>query len=96
MFFFTMPQLKNAEKALRQSFKRQARNTSIKNNIAYLLKQAKRQASAKDAKLQETVKAAIRAIDKASQKGIMKLNTASRTKSRLVQGIKAMHTSAKK
>lgn len=91
-----MPQLKNAEKALRQSLKRQARNTSIKDNIAYLMKQAKRQASAKDAKLQETVKAAIRAIDKASQRGIVKLNTAARTKSRLVKAIKQLQTPAKK
>lgn len=90
-----MPQLKNAEKALRQSVKRQARNLNIKDNIAFLMKQAKRQASAKDTKLQETVKAAMRAIDKASQRGILKMNTAARQKSRLVKSIKALQTAKK-
>lgn len=85
-----MPQLKNAEKALRQSLKRQVRNTRVNENIAYLLKSSKRLAAAKDKKWQETVTAAIKAIDKAAQKGIMKKNTAARTKSRLAKQIKKM------
>ncbi len=83
-----MPQLKNAEKALRKSIKRQARNLRINENIAFLLKASKREAAAKDKKWQETAKAAVKAIDKAVQKGIMKKNTGARTKSRLLKNLK--------
>ena len=90
-----MPQLKNAEKALRKSIKRQGRNLRVNENIAFLLKSSTRQAAAKDKKWQETAKAAIKAIDKASQKGIMKKNTAARTKSRLMKQLKKLSAAAK-
>ncbi len=90
-----MPQLRNAEKALRQSLKRKVRNTNVKDNIAYLVKTAKKQAEANNAKAQETVKAAMKAIDKAAQKGIVKLNTASRQKSRLIKIIKKLQSKVK-
>lgn len=90
-----MPQLKNAEKALRQSIKRRTRNLAVSNNIAYLIKMAKQQATSKDAKAQETVKNTIRALDKAAQKGILKLNTASRQKSRFLKAIKGLQATAK-
>ena len=73
-----MPQLKNAEKALRQSIKRRVRNVAVTTNVDYLIKTTKKQALAKEAKAAETLKAAIKAIDKAAQKGILKLNNASR------------------
>ncbi|MBI4121953.1 MAG: 30S ribosomal protein S20 [Parcubacteria group bacterium] len=79
-----MPQLKNAEKALRQSVKRRVRNQAILSNIDYLVKNTKKEATAKSAKAEELLKASIKAIDKAVQKGTMKLNTASRKKSRLL------------
>lgn len=83
-----MPQLKNAEKALRKSIKLRARNQKVTDNIAFLLKSSKRLAASKDKKWQETVLAAVKAIDKAAQKGIMKKNTAARTKSRLIKQIR--------
>ncbi len=83
-----MPQLKNAEKALRQSIKRRVRNVAVTTNVDYLIKTTKKQALAKEAKAAETLKAAIKAIDKAAQKGILKLNNASRKKSRLIATIK--------
>lgn len=90
-----MPQLKNAEKALRKSEKRRVRNLAVTSNIAYLVKMSKRQAQTKDAKVQETVRAAIKAIDKAAQKGLLKRNTAARQKSRLLKNIKKLQAAAK-
>jgi len=85
-----MPQLKNAEKALRQSIKRRTRNLSVTSNIDYLVKNTKKEAMAKSAKAEETMKAAIKAIDKATQKGILKLNNASRKKSRLIATVRKL------
>jgi small subunit ribosomal protein S20 len=89
-----MPQLKNAEKALRQSEKRRVRNEGITSNIDYLVKVTKKEALAKSAKAEETLKSAIKAIDKATQKGILKLNTASRQKSRLIALVKQLQAKA--
>ena len=83
-----MPQLRNAKKALRQSEKRALRNQNVTTNIKYLEKQLKKQATAKDAKSADTMKNLIKAIDKASQKGILKKNTAARKKSRLSSFLK--------
>ena len=83
-----MPQLRNAKKALRQSEKRALRNQNVTTNIKYLEKQFKKQATAKDAKSADTMKNLIKAIDKASQKGILKKNTAARKKSRLSSFLK--------
>ena len=82
-----MPQLKNAVKALRQSKKRYIRNEGVRANIQFLLKQSKNLSANKDAKTQESLKRAIKAIDKAAQKGILKKNTAARKKSRLIKFI---------
>ncbi len=83
-----MPQLRNAKKALRQSYAREERNTDVKVNIKYLTKQTKQQAEAKDAKATESLKATIKALDKAQQKGILKKNTVARKKSRLIKTVR--------
>jgi small subunit ribosomal protein S20 len=83
-----MPQLKNAKKALRQSYVREERNTDVKVNIKYLTKQTKQQAEAKDAKATESLKATIKALDKAQQKGVLKKNTVARKKSRLIKTVR--------
>lgn len=85
-----MPQLKNAEKALRKSVKRRVRNLTVTSNIDYLIKNTRKEATAKSAKAEETLKAAIKAIDKATQKGILKLNNASRKKSRLIAAVRQL------
>lgn len=85
-----MPQLRNAKKALRQSYKREERNTNIKVNIKYLTKRTKKLAESKDAKATETLNATIKALDKAAQKGIMKKNSVARKKSRLIKAVKAL------
>lgn len=79
-----MPIKKAAMKALRQAKKRVARNTNIKNNIKTLIKNARKTIGDKNkdaaAKL---VHDAMKSLDKAVQKGIVKKNTAARKKSRL-------------
>lgn len=90
-----MPQLKNAEKALRQSVKRRARNAAVMANIDFLTKSTKRLAADKDSKVSESLKAAIKAIDKATQKGKLKINTAARQKSRLIAAVKKLQAAGK-
>ncbi len=85
-----MPQMKNARKALRQSFKRQAHNQSVRDNIKFLVKQTKKFATAKNSKAEASLTSAIKAIDKAVQKGIVKKNTGARRKSRLIKQMKQL------
>jgi len=73
-------------KALRQSKKRQERNRMVKETVAYLRKQTRKAFEAKDRKkAEEWVKKTIKALDKAVQNGVLKKNTVSRTKSRLMK-----------
>ena len=83
-----MPQLKNAKKALRKSEKRRVHNQNVKENIRFMLKKTRKLNLDKDPKTQESLQAAIKAIDKATQKGILKKNTAARKKSRLIKSLK--------
>ncbi len=81
-----MPNLRNAKKALRQSERRRVRNKAAKEHIAYLFRRVRKALEAKDA---DNVKAwlpkALKAVDKAAGKGILKKNTAARKKSRLMK-----------
>ena len=84
-----MPIQKAAFKALRQAKKRTLRNLKVKTEIDKLLKSARKSAVAKKAKeAEELVKKAIKAIDKAAQKRILKKNTAARMKSRIIAFVK--------
>ena len=78
-----MPNIKSAKKALRQSVKRQAYNKEIKDNVKNLIKKSRKAIEAKDEKAKEIVAQAIKALDKATQKGVIKKNTGTRKKSRL-------------
>lgn len=86
-----MPIEKAAFKALRQAKRHATRNTLAKLKLADA-KRAVRKAMEKAdaAKAKDTVKAAIKMLDKAYSRGIMKLNTVSRQKSRLVKKLQAM------
>ena len=86
-----MPVKKSAIKALRQSKKRAIHNKKVKDNIAYLLKNARKLIEAKEkSKAKEFIDKVLKALDKAVQKGIMKKNTCSRTKSRLMKKLNAL------
>ena len=74
----------SAEKRNRQRIKRTIRNRAVKSSVRTHVKNVRAAIEAKDAKTaKEALKAATVAIDKASTKGVMAKETASRTVSRL-------------
>lgn len=78
-----MPNIKSAEKELRKGSKRRVYNVDIMKNLKELIKKSRKAIEAKDATAASLVGQAIKAFDKAAQKGVIKKNTASRGKSRL-------------
>lgn len=83
-----MPIKKAAEKALRQTKKRTARNLKIKETIAFLRRSIRKATETKDVKkAEQLVKSLIQVLDKAVQNRVIKLNTGSRTKSRMMKGL---------
>ncbi|MGD0051888.1 MAG: 30S ribosomal protein S20 [Vulcanimicrobiaceae bacterium] len=75
-----MPNIKAAEKWVRQSERRTLRNLATKTKLKTLFKKAK---AAGDATVTSAVEAQ---FDKAAQKGIIHPNKAARKKSRLARG----------
>ncbi len=80
-----MPNLKNAKKALRQSKKREIKNSALTENIKWLRKKSAKAVEAKSENTQDLIKKTVKAVDKAVKKGIMKKNTGNRNKSRLMK-----------
>lgn len=75
-----MPNIKSAEKRLRQNVKRRLRNMAVKSAMKTAIKKA---LSAKGA--DAALRAALSAIDRAAAKGVIHKNAAARKKSRLVK-----------
>ncbi len=82
-----MPNKKSAKKELRKSDKRRVINQRTSNNLKKTLKVTKKQILAKDEKVKENLPKIIQEIDKAVKKKIIKKNTASRQKSRIMKKI---------
>lgn len=88
-----MPTKATAYKALRQTKKHAARNTLAKLQIADARRAVRKALDKKDAKKAEAdVKAAIKLLDKAYSRGIMKGNAVARHKSRLMKRLHAIKT----
>ena len=87
-----MPIIKSAKKAARQAEKRTEHNVEIKKSIKVALKAFKNNPTP------ETLAAAQSEYDKATKKGLIKKNTASRRKAKLhaIAKDKGMKLSAKK
>ena len=85
-----MPNIKSAKKELRISNKKRIYNSKIKNNLKKLIKESKKLISLKDNNAKNSVKEAIKVLDKASQKKIIKKNTCARKKSRLQKRFNGM------
>jgi small subunit ribosomal protein S20 len=85
-----MPNKKSAKKELRKTIKRNAANKKVANKLKDLVKVSLKQIKATDKKVKEEFTKTIKAIDKAAKKGIIKKNTASRKKSRLMKKINAL------
>lgn len=83
-----MANIKSSIKRARQNVNRHAQNSYHKTTARTYLKRARAQILANDVDTaQETVEKAIKAIDKAAQKGIIHRNTAARRKSRLAKAL---------
>lgn len=78
-----MPIKKASAKDLRQSRRRAEANRLVKEDLRFLIKRARAAATGKDAKLAEHVRAAIRGLDRAAQRGVIARGNADRRKSRL-------------
>jgi small subunit ribosomal protein S20 len=74
----------SAEKRNRQRITKTARNRTVASTVRTLVKRVRDAITAKDkAAAKKALVSAIRAIDKASTKGVVHVKTASRTVSRL-------------
>ena len=81
-----MPNVKSAEKRLKQSLKRRERNRTAKATMRTALKKVEKaieSGSVEDAQVE--LKKACKVLDSTAQKGIIHNNLASRKKSRLMK-----------
>jgi small subunit ribosomal protein S20 len=86
-----MPIKKAAFKALRQSKKRAAHNKQTKDTLKKSIKTSRRLAEAKKMEEAKTsVLKSIKLLDRAVAKGVIKKNTAARTKSRLMKRLNVL------
>lgn len=85
-----MPNKKSAEKELRKTIKRNAANKKVATKLKSLIKANIKQIKANDKQVKEDFATTVQIIDKATKKGIIKKNTASRKKSRLMKKINAL------
>jgi small subunit ribosomal protein S20 len=80
-----------ARKRARQAVATNARNSSLKSTLRTAVKKVKKAIAAGDkAAAAQQMQASQAVIDRIADKKVMHKNTASRTKSRLAQAIKAM------
>jgi small subunit ribosomal protein S20 len=84
-----LPNIASAEKRMRQALRRRARNRSVNSAVRTYVHRAERQIVGGDDAAPATVHQAIRALDKAAQKGIIHKNNAARRKSRLMRKLNA-------
>ena len=83
-----MANTRSAEKRNRQSQKRRARNQGVRTRVKSAVKSVRETIERGDqAAAQEAFQAAARVIDKASSKGVVHRNTASRKISRLAKAV---------
>lgn len=83
-----MPIIKSAKKALRGSQRKEIFNLRRKRTMKSFIKEITKLVLAKDKKGAETkLPEAYKSIDKATKRGVIKKNTASRKKSRLAKMI---------
>lgn len=87
----TVPNLKNAIKAVSVSNKKKESNNVFKASMRTAIKNVDRAVAANDkAKAEENLKIAIKRIDKAVSKGVTHINAAGRYKSRLTTKVNEM------
>ncbi|MFA6042790.1 MAG: 30S ribosomal protein S20 [Patescibacteria group bacterium] len=82
-----MPIKKASAKHVRQTISRGARNLNVKRTTKQAVQSARKSITGKTAESKASVLAAIQLLDKAARKGVIKKNTASRKKSRLMKAL---------
>lgn len=88
-----MPITKSAKKAIRQNKKRRQRNLRRLNAMKDIIKKARKLATENKEEATKLLPQAYKLIDKAAKTGVIKKNTASRKKSRLMKLINPTKTS---
>lgn len=84
-----MANTKTALKQWRVSLRKRARNRPAIRTVRTLVRSARVALAGKAAEAPDTVAAAVRALDKAAQKGLIHRNNAARRKSRLMKRLGA-------
>lgn len=83
-----MANIKSSAKRARQNVQRRAFNRYYKTTARTYIKRAQAQIAANELEeAQETVRKAVKVLDKAAQKGIIHRNNAARRKSRLMKAL---------
>ncbi|MFM7516108.1 MAG: 30S ribosomal protein S20 [Pirellula sp.] len=84
-----MPNIQSAKKRLRQSLVRRGRNRAAKSSIKTAIKRLQASVQAKEFDVARTQLTSIyKLLDQTASKGVIHVNKASRTKSRLTQYVK--------
>ncbi|MCE2801053.1 MAG: 30S ribosomal protein S20 [Planctomycetaceae bacterium] len=84
-----MPNIQSAKKRLRQSLVRRGRNRAAKSSIKTAIKRLQASVQAKEFDAARTQLTSIyKLLDQSASKGVIHVNKASRTKSRLSQFVK--------
>jgi small subunit ribosomal protein S20 len=85
-----MPNIKSAEKRVRQSEKRRVQNRVYRTAARTAVKKARAAIDTANPESEESVHKAIQALDKAAAKGTIHANNAARRKSRLMAQLHKM------
>ncbi|GDX62709.1 hypothetical protein LBMAG34_2430 [Candidatus Saccharibacteria bacterium] len=85
-----MPVIKSAIKRVRQEKKRKAYNVSVKSGVKAKFKAVRDEVATGKVKTNAELIAAIKEIDRAVRKGVIKKQTAARKKSRLTKSYNAV------
>jgi len=90
-----MPVKKAAFKALKQDRAKAQRNKKVKSDLDALTRRLRKAIAAKDSnKAQGFLQQLIKKIDKSTQNGVVKKNTAARQKSRLTKAVNTLKKSS--
>ena len=80
-----MPNIKSAIKRVRTNETKNAQNSHVRSTMRSSVKKAETALLNKDENASDSVKAAIKQVEKAASKGLIHKNTAARKKSRLMK-----------
>jgi len=89
-----VPNTKSAKKMVRVAERRRLRNRPIRSSVRTYIRKAERAISATEESAASAVVTAIRALDKAVNKGVIHRNNAARRKSRLMKKLNRANAAA--